>query len=416
MDCQEIIIVGAGITGLYLQNRLLKKGIKANIIEKNDYIGGRLITYKTKVKGTEYSMECGGARYSKNHKTVIKLIEEFDLNNQVYPLSKEVIFCPKKKKKYKDYHLPYYYLDQILKDFNITKNLKDINFKEWLNVNIDKKIAEYIIDSYPYKDMFKTNTYDVLRLYKKDLNVKNDFFVLGCGFTELINRMVKENKKLGGKIMLNCKCININKNDKYNYLVETSQNILNCNKVIFTGQRPDLLNIPCLTPLKDKLNSVGNSQLSRIYFIFDTKKCAWFKNIKKTITDSKISYFIPINYETGLVMISYTDEYNAKYLKNLEDKNPKTFVQFILDECKDIFNINEIPKPLWYKNFHWKNGVGYWKVGSDSLKIHKEIMKPYKNENIYICSENYSKDYQVWIEGGLDSANKLLLNKDFIKN
>ena len=51
------------------------------------------------------------------------------------------------------------------------------------------------------------------------------------------------------------------------------------------------------------------------YFIFDTKKCAWFKNIKKTITDSRLSYFIPINYDTGLVMISYVDEHNAIFLK-----------------------------------------------------------------------------------------------------
>ena len=36
-------------------------------------------------------------------------------------------------------------------------------------------------------------------------------------------------------------------------------------------------------------------------------KDLWFKNIKRTITDNYIRQIIPINYEEGLIMISYSD-------------------------------------------------------------------------------------------------------------
>ena len=54
--------------------------------------------------------------------------------------------------------------------------------------------------------------------------------------------------------------------------------------------------------------------LCRIYFKFN--KC-WFKDIKKSITDSKIRFFIRMNYKTGLVMISYVDMNNAINMNKL---------------------------------------------------------------------------------------------------
>ena len=82
-------------------------------------------------------------------------------------------------------------------------------------------------------------------------------------------------------------------------------------------QRPDLLKIHKLKPVKNMINSVHNANLLRVYAIFPTtQKCSWFKNIPKVLTDSPLSYFIPINEKNGLAMLSYTDE-NRKYLKQM---------------------------------------------------------------------------------------------------
>ena len=52
-------------------------------------------------------------------------------------------------------------------------------------------------------------------------------------------------------------------------------------------------------------------KLLRIYIQYPVKDL-WFKNIKRTITDNYIRQIIPINYEEGLIMISYSDNIYAE--------------------------------------------------------------------------------------------------------
>ena len=56
--------------------------------------------------------------------------------------------------------------------------MKNISFENWLKNNIDNKIILFLKDFYPYKDIFKTNAFDALNLYKRDLNINNNFYIL----------------------------------------------------------------------------------------------------------------------------------------------------------------------------------------------------------------------------------------------
>ena len=407
----NIVIIGGGMAGLYLQNKLLKTNKYKSVVllEKSKRLGGRVFTYNTKVNGTEYSMEAGAGRFSGNHRKLFNLINQYNLKDRVIKLGKGVDLYPRSRKlknsKISKF-LPYDFLDDIARKIKLTDDLKDITFRTWLKRNVGSTIMDFIIDTYPYKDVFKINAYDAIRLYKKDLNIKNNFYVLAGGLSQLVYKLEKENLKLGGIINTGTECKDVKKQNNI-YNVITNKKKYNCGNVVFTCQKPALLNFKILTPVKDLVNSVRNANLCRFYFIFDTKKCAWFKNIKKSITDSRISYFIPINYETGLVMISYVDEHNATYLKKMEENNKSEFINFVLDECEKIFGIKDIPMPIWTKSFYWKHGVGDWKVGVDSKEVEKNIIKPMKNQNIYICGENYSRNYQCWIEGALETADKV---------
>jgi len=313
------------------------------------------------------------------------------------------------KKKWQDNNIskfsPYDYLDSILEHYKLKKNMKNISFDNWLKKNIDKEIILFLKDIYPYKDIFKTNAYDALNLYKKDLNINNNFYILGGGLMQITEKLKKEIISMGGVIKLNTELKNI-ENIEGSYLIKTNKSDYLCEKLILTGQKPDLLKIKYLKPAKKLIDTVTNATLCRFYFIFDNKNCTWFKNIKKTITDSKLSYFIPIN--SGLLMISYVDEHNAKYLKKMEMESKPKLVNYLLKECEKIFGVKKIPKPIWTKSFYWENGVGNWKVGVDSKLIEKKISKPMRNENIFICGENYSSESQCWIEGSLKTAENVL--------
>jgi len=408
----DIIIIGGGMAGLYTQYKLLKKNKNKKIllIEKNGRLGGRVYTHNTIVKNKKYSMEAGAGRFNDNHKYLKKLINELGYSNKVFKIPSKVNHIPTKSKWKKNEiskYSPYDYMDYIINNIELTHSMKGVSFNKWLNKNISKDIVQYLKDFYPYKDIFKINAYDALNLYKIDLNVNNTFYILGGGLTQLVYGMEKKIKKNKGTILLNTELKSI-ENIEEHYLLKTNNNNYTCKKIVLTGQRPDLLKINYLNDIKKIIQSVSNASLCRFYFIFDTKKCAWFKNIKKTITDTRLSYFIPIDYETGLVMISYVDEHNADYLKKMEMKSKSKLVKFLLKECEKIFGLSNIPNPIWTKSFYWENGVGDWKAGFDSKTIEKIMTKPFKDENLFICGENYSSTFQCWIEGALDTSEKVL--------
>ena len=405
----DAIIVGGGIGGLYLNYLLLKhkKAKKTILIEKSDYFGGRLYAYKTTVRGKKYIMEAGGGRFNDHHKRYISLIKKFNLHDKIIKLPKKVdLYLTKKKWKNSDLsrYLPYHYLDYIFKGLTLSEHMKKISFKDWLKKKVRPEIFHFILDVYPYKDIFKTNAFDAIKLYKKDLNINNNFYILHGGMDQVVHGLVKEIKKMGGKLLLHTECLKISEeNNVFSIMTNNSRkkNIISSH-LCLAVQRPHLLKFNYLKPIFHLIKSIRNEKLLRVYAIFDPK-CVWFRNISKTISDSKINYVIPIDSKKGLIMISYCDEKNANYLNNLYKKSPKIMMDYILKECEKLFG-QKIPKPIWYKPFYWEHGVGDWLPGYDSKQVSKQMIKPIKNKNLFICGENYSKNFQCWAEGAMETA------------
>ena len=42
-------------------------------------------------------------------------------------------------------------------------------------------------------------------------------------------------------------------------------------------------------------------------------------------------------------------------------------------------------------------------------EVYKKIIKPFKNEKIYVCGDSYSKR-QAWMEGALETCNLVIRN------
>ena len=60
------------------------------------------------------------------------------------------------------------------------------------------------------------------------------------------------------------------------------------------------------------------------------------------------------------------------------------------------------PAPKYTKVFYWDCGVGYWALGADSRHFKLNV-----DRGLYICGENVSALNQQWIEGALDTAEKV---------
>jgi monoamine oxidase len=72
----EVIIIGAGLTGLTIAYLLQKKGVGATIIESRDRIGGRIHTVTSE---TNTDLELGATWFANGHIHLRSLLDEFNI-------------------------------------------------------------------------------------------------------------------------------------------------------------------------------------------------------------------------------------------------------------------------------------------------------------------------------------------------
>ena len=72
-----------------------------------------------------------------------------------------------------------------------------------------------------------------------------------------------------------------------------------------------------LSPIHKHLDCVHNSELLRIYAKYPIRQSGcWFSNLRRMTTNSFLRQIIPIDYQDGLIMISYTDGKDTKIFKD----------------------------------------------------------------------------------------------------
>lgn len=189
-------------------------------------------------------------------------------------------------------------------------------------------------------------------------------------------------------------------------IIKTNKKKYKYDKLYLAICKKGYMTIPYFNKYKNLLDTVHVGNLLRIYAKFDVNKNKWIKNIKKTVSDNKLQFIIPINNEKGLIQISYTDDYIANFWNILNDKQIKmNLVRFL----KEIFPNYDITEPNWITKHYWCNGSHFWKVGVKSKLIKKKINNTFNPKNIYILGEIYS-DRQAWIEGSLETVEHYLNN------
>jgi hypothetical protein len=218
--------------------------------------------------------------------------------------------------------------------------------------------------------------------------------------------MIKTIQSKGGTCLNDSFVTNVKKEDDI-FCVETKDKKYKCRKVIFSVKGCQLKQFKLLKPVHKYCNYVHNSELFRIYAKYPVRKSGpWFANLRRTTTNSFLRQIIPINYETGLIMISYTD---GKDVSAYKDKNGKLLKENkIKDKIQKELHLlfeTKIPEPIYFKLHYWTVGAHHWKPGADSATISKKILTPMKN--VFICGEAFSTK-QAWIEGALETSHQII--------
>lgn len=465
-EIYDFVIVGGGLSGLYLLYKLLKKNkqLRICLLESNTKLGGRIETIKfkdtsIKTKPVTIQYESGGARFSDLHTKLMKLLKLLDLDKDKIPIPSEVKFISHPKNKY------YTFLDtnsecmiqniddfiNILKKYIKTHNISDKELRKYTlysftqkfidrEYNTKIKISNFIINFYEYWSELKIlNAYDGLHLFDKEFSYKIQYYILKNGYISIINSLLAKISKLDKqnerhKIYLETYVKNFNKKTNF-YTINYNSNKINnnilCKHIVLAVSKNVLHNFNYLNKIPQFIkleNAIKTEPLYRIYARYPIDKKTnkvWFHDIGKISTNLKIKYIIPIDATKGLIMISYIDGKYARYWNNLNNKDllnntntsnnkekkkidKKNRIEIkLLEDLNKLFPEKNIPNPLWIKHHYWKHGSGYWLPNINSNKYIKLSVQPNKKENIYCIGSDFSHK-QAWIEGCLESCYNLL--------
>ena len=414
----DYIIIGGGISGLYTYYQLLKKDPSLNILlfEKNDYFGGRIKTFHKKINNTNYQLEEGAGRFNKNHVLLKKLINETRLKKDIIKIDAKSEFINTKDNFHQKEFInknAFDYINIVLKRAkNENSNyLRTLSFEKYSsNILTTTQLSFMISSSGYYGRLVKMNAYDAFKVFEKNIRDDIDYYVLKNGMESIITKLLEKIKHYSNKLYLNSSIVYVSYDKQINIfkIMINNNKIKNkkykCKKIIFAIQKASLLSLSYFqkNSYKKIINSIQTEPLCRIYSIFSN---IWFNNIIKTTTNNPLKFIIPINKITGLIMISYTDNKNAKFWEKYSN-NKILLNKKIVQNIKKVFQKN-VDIPLYTKLIYWKDGMNYWKPKKNSSILSKEIMQLDKNVPLYIIGEAYSLN-QGWIEGALETSNYLV--------
>ncbi len=395
MEIYDYIIIGGGIAGLYSLHLLnkSKKDLKILLIEKEDYLGGRILNKN--FHGTNIKLGAGIAKEDNKH--LLKLLDKFDIKYFKGDGEKKIV----DPNFNKDYHFG------IIKKIKTTiKQLKEANIA-YSHLTVKQFLKKYLTQS-----EFKSYTshlqyaeymdgdinYYVNNDPMYDDNVIGSYSVFYVDWDILLKKILENSKK--SQFKLNCSCKKIKKQEKY-FIIETDTDRYYTKKVICAvtinvfNQITKSLSIPKYS------NYIGSIPFSRIY--------TYHRKGHNFISKNTGSFNVMFNrlhkiilYGDKILMASYTNGKNSDFWNKIKSK--QKMLKMVETELKEIIPKTNNVTDIIFK--YWKEGVHFYRP-LKSLKLKyliKKLQRPIKN--FYVVGEMLSNGHG-WVDGAIESVDKV---------
>ena len=456
----DYVIIGGGLSGLYFTYRLLQQNNTSKILllEKGEEFGGRIHTFHNRVFE---SIESGAGRFSKvSNPLLCQLIKDLKLWSRVYSHDSHAVFLPSEYNGKQvmnsafDYsvisadstgstglfgsYLPDFQsagllvLDSILGDTlpNVgivvkllassklysKKYLLSISLIDFAKRILKQNEVQFLLDSFGYySELVIMNAYDSLKVINS-LSPFEQFCGIRGGFSLIIERLLRKIKSyssssvnlISDASVESVQRIQTDDGFFVTFLKNSKKIKVYAKHCICAIPTNDLAKLSIFRPLKKELQSVICAPLCRIYAKYKSSASLWFKGLPKFTTDNDLRMVIPVDESQGVIMMSYTDNIYAEKWKRIFDRGGKDAVEKKLQRLMETSTGRVVPLATDIVVFFWKCGVGYWSVGADSTAISKKMIQPFVGEELFVCGENFSADKQQWMEGALETAEKVL--------
>ena len=201
----DTIIIGGGISGLYMNLELSKKKERTLLLEKSSRFGGRIYQFNE----NNISIPAGAARFNKNHKRVINLLKKFHLLDfrKDNGISSYIDFIDSKNEFPSKFYnkTGFDYIKKVLKKAEKIKDKKILNkftFKEYAEKCISKDEVDFLLIASGYSGQLKNmNMFNAYHLFQT--GIRNDITFYAGYYHKLVDCIVKHLKETKNKILLN---------------------------------------------------------------------------------------------------------------------------------------------------------------------------------------------------------------------
>ncbi|MDB5038023.1 MAG: hypothetical protein JWQ35_1551 [Bacteriovoracaceae bacterium] len=410
----DVIILGAGATGLSAAKELAKKNKSLLILEAHSRIGGRVATCPNGIElGPEFI-----------HGSPPKLYKQLKIRFERVPDVHVVAFKEPdfvvwiKNSRYWD---P---LDRILK--HPPKKQTDYSFMPYFSrmeqaSDFEKKIISSYIEGFIAADPQKVsarNVYDTLKseaskkAYWPSTGYEN---ILKKIFSRIIRKgMIRLNTPVK-KILWNKNFVEVKANDQSFF----SKKVINTLPVGVLKSK-QVKFVPQILQLRNALSSVEMGQIIKI--IFKLRKSKWKKWMKEQLPKNESFAFIHVfnspicvfwlrNTEKQLDLIAWVGHLEAKKMKNYSKAK---IVQYVSRETAKVF---EIPFKEWkyyiqqISFHHWdgdpfiKGAYAYFKPNGD--KKLRLLNKKGISHKLYFAGEAFAEDRAGTVDGAIQSGKEI---------
>ena len=406
MDYYDIIIVGAGLSGLYSAYNIIKLNPNKIFLiierDKKEWIGGRIgndTFYKTQV------VTGAGIGRSKKDYLLIQLLKELHIKTKECDIQMNYAstVC-----KIADINKIIQFLKKEYEKYTIKPKQ---TFSQFAKSKLGEELYNWFTISAGYTDYENEDIYETLYHYGMDDN-NPGWKSLIIPWKELVIKLCSKIGMDNIKYKTTVESILFKKES--GFLIKTDKKMYTCSKVIVATNINSILKlVPGANAINSIYQQIHGQPFLRVYGKFNNQS----DNIMhqyvpfQTIVPGPLHKIIPL--ENGVYMIAYTDNEGATALKNnIENtKDNRDMFEKLLE-----LSLNIPPNSIHLiaiKGYYWPIGTHYYSplIGySNRDEFIEKAQHPFKN--MLVVGEVVSRK-QGWTEGALESVHSVL-NKKWI--
>jgi len=399
INSYDIIIIGAGIAGLYTAYNIKKLTPEKSflILEKNKKPGGR--STNDYFYGHEVAMGAGIGR-KRSDALLIKLMKDLKFK---YSEFKTTVDLAKTIKPVDIMKI----IDELKLAYKKHPKLHSSTFKEFFIKIYDKKLYDNFVLSTGYTDYESADIHDTLYNYtmKDIIPGWTGLYISWSGLVDKLYRVIGGRHFKFSSGVCNIKVVN----GCFEIIDNTT--VYYANKIIIATTISGILKLAPYTALKI-YKQIHAQPFLRVYAKFNKESLELLQQFHHyTIIKKPLQKIIPMDPVKGIYMIAYSDNQSAMYLKKYIENtaaNREVFCRLLEDalSLKDKLKINAI------RGYYWTEGTHYYEPLDVEFKNREDFIyqAQHPHENIAVVGEAVSM-HQGWVEGALESVAQIVTKK-----